>query len=73
MAEVDSAMVKTLSIRHDFNGRLSASACQKEPSADWSSRLLDLSMIYEGGSRSQAASIGGVGLQSIRIVSQDVV
>lgn len=32
----------------------------------WSRRLLALSVICEGGSRSQPASIGGVGLQIIR-------
>lgn len=59
-------MGTALDIRSDYTSadlRRLARSCRD---ADWSRRLLALSVIYDGGSRSQAASMGGVGLQIVR-------
>lgn len=59
-------MGTALDIRRDFTADDMRQLARKGRDADWSHRLLALSVIYEGGSRSQAASMGGVGLQMIR-------
>ena len=38
----------------------------RKPDPDQTRRLLALAAIYGGGSRSEAAAIGGVGLQTVR-------
>ncbi|KQV36318.1 MULTISPECIES: hypothetical protein [unclassified Rhizobium] len=61
----DFAMGTAVTIRQNYTAddlrRLSRRSC----GADWARRLLALSVIYESGSRGQAAYIGGVGLQII--------
>lgn len=59
-------MGTALNIRQDHTADDLRQLARKSRDANWSRRLLALSVIYEGGSRSQAASIGGVGLQIIR-------
>jgi transposase len=66
MAEGDFAMGTALNIRQDFTADDLRRLARQSRDADWSRRLLALSVIYDGGSRSQAASMGGVGLQIIR-------
>ena len=59
-------MGTALNIRQDYTADDLRQLARKSRDAGWSRRLLALSVIYEGGSRSHAASIGGVGLQIIR-------
>lgn len=59
-------MGTALNIRHDYTADDLRLLARRSRDADWSRRLLALSVIYDGGSRSQAASMGGVGLQIIR-------
>lgn len=59
-------MGTALNIRQDFTADDLRRLARQSRDADWSRRLLALSVIYDGGSRSQAASMGGVGLQIIR-------
>ena len=66
MAEGDFAMEKALTHRQDYTADDLRQLARKSRDADVSRRLLALSVIYAGGSGSQAASVGGVGLQIIR-------
>ena len=59
-------MGTALDIRQDYTADDLRQLARKSLDADWSCRLLALSVIYEGCSRNHAASIGGVGLQIIR-------
>ena len=59
-------MGRALTIRQDFTADDLRQLARKSRDAAWSRRLLALSVIYDGGSRSQAASMGGVGLQIVR-------
>lgn len=59
-------MGTALAIRHDYTADDLRRLARQSRDADWSHRLLALSVIYEDDSRSRAASIGGVGLQIIR-------
>ncbi|BCH68221.1 MULTISPECIES: helix-turn-helix domain-containing protein [Rhizobium/Agrobacterium group] len=59
-------MGTALDIRRDYTAEDLRQLARKSRDTDWSRRLLALSVIYEGGSRSQAASMGGVGLQIVR-------
>lgn len=59
-------MGTALNIRQDYTADDLRQLARRSRDADWSRRLLALSVIYEGGSRSHVASISGVGLQIIR-------
>lgn len=59
-------MGTALAIREDYTADELRRLARQSRDADWSRRLLALSVIYEGGSRCQAASLGGVGLQIVR-------
>ncbi|MBB3948659.1 transposase [Rhizobium skierniewicense] len=59
-------MGTALDIRRDYTAEGLRQLARKSRDADLSRRLLALSVIYEGGSRRQAASMGGVGLQIVR-------
>ncbi|WP_071835731.1 MULTISPECIES: helix-turn-helix domain-containing protein [Rhizobium/Agrobacterium group] len=59
-------MGTALAVRRDYTGDDLRRLARQSRDADWSRRLLALSIIYGGGSRSQAASLGGVGLQIVR-------
>lgn len=50
----------------DFDGPTLRLLARKTKHANQSRRLLALAEIYDGGSRSEAARIGGVGLQIVR-------
>jgi transposase len=59
-------MAAAVRVRGDYSvGRLRALA-KRSGDANQTRRLLALAAIYDGGSRTEAAKIGGVGLQTVR-------
>ena len=59
-------MGAAIELRGDFDGRALCRLAKATKQAGQARRLLALAAIYDGGSRSDAARIGGVGLQTIR-------
>ena len=59
-------MAAPISLRDDFDSASLRRLAKKTRDATQSRRLLALAEIYDGGSRTDAARIGGVGLQIIR-------
>lgn len=59
-------MGTAISLRDDFDGTALRRLARASKSANQARRLLALAEIYDGGSRSAAARIGGVGLQIVR-------
>ena len=59
-------MGAAIELRADFEGTGLRRLARKTKNANQSRRLLALAEIYDGGSRSDAARIGGVGLQIVR-------
>jgi transposase len=59
-------MGTAISLRDDFDGTALRQLARKSKSANQARRLLALAEIYDGGSRTSAARIGGVGLQIVR-------
>lgn len=59
-------MGTAISLREDFDGAALRRLSRGAKSANQARRLLALAEIYDGGSRSAAARIGGVGLQIVR-------
>jgi transposase len=59
-------MAAPLPLRSDFDAALLRRLARQSRDPDQTRRLLALAEIYEGGSRSDAARIGGVGLQIVR-------
>lgn len=59
-------MASAIALREDFEGRDLRRLAKGTKDAAQSRRLVALAEIYDGGSRSDAARIGGVGLQTIR-------
>ena len=59
-------MGTAIRLRDDFDGRDLRRLAREVKSANQARRLLALAEIYDGGSRSDAARIGGVGLQIVR-------
>ena len=55
-----------IALRVDFDGATLRRLARKTKNANQSRRLLALAEIYDGGIRSDAARIGGVGLQIVR-------
>jgi transposase len=55
-----------IALRPDFNAAQLRSLAKATRNAGQSRRLLALAEIYDGGSRTKAARIGGVGLQTLR-------
>jgi hypothetical protein len=53
-------------LRDDFDGTALRRLARKSKSANQARRLLALAEIYDGGRRTTAARIGGVGLQIVR-------
>jgi len=53
-------------LRGDFNGASLRALAKKSKDGNRTRRLVAIAKIYDGGSRSDAARIGGVGLQTIR-------
>jgi transposase len=60
------AMAAAIALRSDFSGRDLRRLARRTQDAKQARRLLALATIYDGGSRSDAAQIGDVGLQIIR-------
>jgi transposase len=60
------AMGSAIGLREDFDGAALRRLARTTKSANQARRLLALAEIYDGGSRSDAARIGGVGLQIVR-------
>ena len=59
-------MGSAIGLRKDFDGAALRRLARVSRSANQARRLLALAEIYDGGSRSDAARIGGVGLQIVR-------
>ncbi len=59
-------MSKALGLRTDFDAEALRRLARASRDAGQSRRLLALALIYEGGSRTQAARTGAVGLQTVR-------
>lgn len=59
-------MGRALALREDFDGAMLRQLARRTKHANQGRRLLALAEIYDGGSRSDAARISGVGLQIVR-------
>ena len=59
-------MAAAVMLRSDFDGRGLRSLAKATKDAAQGRRLLALAEIYDGGTRTDAARIGGVGLQTVR-------
>ena len=59
-------MAAAIGIRADFTGDDCRRLSRESGDANQTRRLLALASIYDGGSRSHAAKLGGVGLQVVR-------
>ncbi len=59
-------MGRALALREDFTGADLKRLARESRDADQTRRLLALAVIYDGGSRAEAARTGGVGRQVIR-------
>ena len=63
-------MGSAIGLRGDFDAAVLRRLARLSKSANQARRLLALAQIYDGGSRSAAARIGGVGLQIVRALRQ---
>ena len=59
-------MAAPIPLRSDFEAGLLRKLARQSRDPDQTRRLLALAGIYDGGSRTDAARIGGVGLQIVR-------
>lgn len=59
-------MAAPIALRTDFDGTALRRLARSSKDADQTRRLLALATIYDGGSRSDAARVGGVTLQIVR-------
>ena len=59
-------MALAVRLREDYDAQHLRALAKASRDANQTRRLLALAAIYEGGSRGEAARIGGVGLQIIR-------
>lgn len=59
-------MGSAIGLRDDFDGPALRRLARVSKAANQTRRLLALAGIYDGGSRTEAARIGGVGLQIVR-------
>jgi len=59
-------MAAAIALREDYDGARLGALAKVSRDANQTRRLLSLAVIYEGGCRSAAATVGGVGLQIIR-------
>jgi transposase len=57
---------KPVPLRRDYDAALLRRLARESEDADQVRRLLALALIYDGGSRTQAAAVGGVTLQVVR-------
>jgi hypothetical protein len=58
-------MAAPISLRGDFDGPMLRVLALSEKAGSVTRRLLSLVTIYDGGTRANAARLGGVGLRSI--------
>src|SRR5207237_9788108 len=63
---VGFAMAAAIGVRGDYDTARLRELAKRSEDANQTRRLLALAAIYEGGSRTEAAKIGGVGLQTVR-------
>ena len=59
-------MAAPIRLRRDFDAARLRALAKRSHDPDQTRRLLALAVIYEGGSRADAARIGAVGLQTVR-------
>lgn len=59
-------MRKPIAVRSDYEASQLRRIARESEDADQVRRLLSLAVIYDGGSRTQAAEVGGVTLQVVR-------
>ena len=59
-------MAAAVRLRKDYDAAGLRELAKRSADADQTRRLLALAAIYAGGSRTEAAQIGGVGLQTVR-------
>jgi transposase len=59
-------MAAAVGVRGDYAAVQLRALAKRSEDANQTRRLLALAAIYDGGSRSEAAKIGGVGLQTVR-------
>ncbi len=59
-------MAAAVLVRGDYDAAQMRGLAKRSEDAAQTRRLLALAAIYDGGSRSEAAKIGGVGLQTVR-------
>jgi len=59
-------MASAIALRDDYDSARLRALAKASKDANQTRRLLSLAVIYEGGRRGEAASLGGVGLQIIR-------
>ena len=59
-------MAAPVALRSDYDAKALRRLAKASRDADQTRRLLALAAIYDGGSRGDAAEIGGVGLQTVR-------
>lgn len=59
-------MAAPIELRTDYNAGTLRSLARSSVDANQTRRLLALASIYDGGSRTAAAELGGVGLQTVR-------
>jgi transposase len=60
------AMAAGVQLRGDYDGGRLRDLAKRSADAGQTRRLLALAVIYDGGSRTEAAKLGGVGLQTVR-------
>src|SRR5216683_5464666 len=59
-------MAAAIGVREDYDAARLRELAKRSEDANQTRRLLALAAIYDGGSRSEAAKTGGVGLQTVR-------
>jgi len=59
-------MAAAIALRSDYSAMEQRRLAKASKDADQTRRLLALAAVYDGGSRGEAAAIGGVGLQTMR-------
>jgi transposase len=59
-------MAAAIGVRGDYDAARLRELAKRSEDANQTRRLLALAAIYDGGSRTEAATIGGVGLQTVR-------
>jgi transposase len=60
------SMAAAVRLRDDYNAKALRALARRSRDAKQTRRLLSLALIYDGGSRTGAARLGGVGLQIVR-------